>query len=339
MSRTASETWPAAGAPPQRVGRIMGLVILCLLPGAAVQVGLFGWGSAVQALLAVFAALVFEALALGLRRRPPGPALRDGSAVLTALLLALAVPPYAPWWITILGTGFAILVAKHCYGGLGGNLFNPAMAGYVFLALSFAPEMAQWPGPALLEQGRPGPWESVQIVIAGAPAVDALSGATPLAEIRDGLRRAMTVAEMAHVQGVFGGFGWEWVSLAFLAGGLGLLATGVIRWQIPAAMLGTLALLAAVHWLGDADAHASPLFHLFSGAAVLGAFFIATDPVSAPTSARGRLIFGAGVGALVYLFRAHGAQPDGVAFAVLLMNAAVPLIDRWTRPRVLGAGP
>ncbi len=210
------------------------------------------------------------------------------------------------------------LLAKHAYGGLGQNPFNPAMVGYAALLVSFPVEMTRWPVPG-------ADW-------------DAVTGATALDALRTGLRESYTMGEIraGAAFGSVGAAGSEWVNLAALAGGLFLLARGVIRWQIPVAMLAGLAVPAALaQWL-DPGAHPGALFHLASGATMLGAFFIATDPVSAATSDRGRLYFGAGIGLLTWVIRSFGGYPDGVAFAVLLMNLAVPLIDRYTVPRIHG---
>jgi electron transport complex protein RnfD len=233
-------------------------------------------------------------------------------------LLALAVPPGLPWWLLAFGTAVAVLLAKHAYGGLGQNPFNPAMAGYAVLLVSFPLEMTQWPAP---DAG----W-------------DAITGATALDTLRTGLRESYTMQEImaGPAFGRVGASGGEWVNLAALAGGLYLLARRVIRWHIPVAVLAGLAVPAALAHLFDPGAHAGAAFHLASGAAMLGAFFIATDPVSAATSDRGRLVFGAGIGLLTWIIRSWGGFPDGVAFAVLLMNLAVPLIDRYSVPRIHG---
>jgi electron transport complex protein RnfD len=223
-----------------------------------------------------------------------------------------------PWWLLALGTAVAVLLGKHAYGGLGQNPFNPAMVAYAVLLVSFPVEMTRWPAPG--------------------PGWDALTGATALDALRTGLREAWTIEEVrAGTEfGLVGAADAEWVNLAALAGGLYLLARRVIRWHIPVAMLAGLAVPAALANALDPGAHIGAAFHLASGATMLGAFFIATDPVSAATSSRGRLVYGAGIGTLTWIIRSWGSFPDGVAFAVLLMNLAVPLIDRWTVPRIHG---
>jgi electron transport complex protein RnfD len=283
-----------------------------------------------------------EALALRLRNKPIIPFVTDGSATLTAVLLALALPPLSPWWITASGAAFSILVAKHLYGGLGYNLFNPAMVGYAALLVSFPSHLAHWPSPAGLSSAEMSLSDTVFTIFHGylPPGFtwDAISTATPLTHLRTGLIFRSTLEEIQS-QPIFGGVagkGFEWVALAILAGGIFLLATRTIRWQIPVGVLGSLFLCSFVMHALNPGVNAGPMLHLFGGATMLGAFFIATDPVTAATSNRGRLIYGAGIGFLIYLIRAFGGYPDGVAFAVLLMNASVPIIDRYTVPRIYG---
>jgi electron transport complex protein RnfD len=325
---------PATGS----VSRMMSFVLLALLPGSLCAAWLFGWGVLVNILLAGLAAIAAEAAMLMARRRPVLPVLQDGSALLTGVLLALALPPLAPWWIPVIGSLFAIVIAKQLYGGLGYNPFNPAMAGYVVLLISFPRELSLWPatGQVLGLQG------TLQLVFAGSLpdtlTLDAITMATPLDAVKTrlGLSETLTEIRESAVFGSFAGAGWEWLNLWFLLGGLWLLQQKIIRWQIPAGMLGGLFLTALLFYAWNPDIYASPLFHLFSGAAMLGAFFIATDPVSASTTPRGRLYYGFGIGVLTYVIRTWGGYPDGVAFAVLLMNMAAPTIDYYTRPRVYG---
>jgi electron transport complex protein RnfD len=325
---------PATGS----VSRMMSFVLLALLPGSLCAAWLFGWGVLVNILLAGLAAIAAEAAMLMARRRPVLPVLQDGSALLTGVLLALALPPLAPWWIPVIGSLFAIVIAKQLYGGLGYNPFNPAMAGYVVLLISFPRELSLWPatGQVLSLQ------DTLLLVFSGSLpdtlTLDAITMATPLDAVKTrlGLSETLTEIRESAVFGSFAGAGWEWLNLWFLLGGLWLLQQKIIRWQIPAGMLGSLFLTALLFYAWNPDIYASPLFHLFSGAAMLGAFFIATDPVSASTTPRGRLYYGFGIGVLTYVIRTWGGYPDGVAFAVLLMNMAAPTIDYYTRPRVYG---
>jgi len=325
------------------VGRVMRLVLYALVPAALVYVHFFGWGLLVNIALAVLAAIAAEALALRLRGVAASDFLSDGSAIVTAVLLAFALPPLVPWWLTVSGAAFAILIAKHLYGGLGCNPFNPAMVGYVVLLVSFPVEMTTWPVPTGAE-GAPALTLTQTIatsltgVLPEPYAWDGITRATALDTVRTGLTLGQTMTEvMAGPQfGAVGGRGAEWVAAATLLGGLALLGLRVIRWHIPVAMLATIAALASLMHGIDPGAYPGPTFHLLSGATMLGAFFIATDPVSAATSPHGRLVYGAGIGALTFVIRSFGGYPDGVAFAVLLMNLAVPVIDRWTVPRIYG---
>ncbi len=323
------------------VRRMMVRVLLALIPGAAALTAFFGWGVLYNIVLAGVTALAAEALMLRLRRRPVGLFLGDASALLTGVLLALALPPLTPWWITVLGTAFALVFGKHLYGGLGYNPFNPAMVGYVVLLVSFPREMTRWPLPTGLLEGSMGALEALQVTLGAGLSearLDALTSATPLDQVKTQLAASLTLQEIRSgaLWGRLAGAGWEWVNLAFLAGGLYLWRTGAIGWQIPAGVLGALGGLASFFWLLDPDLYPGAVFHLLSGGAMLGAFFIATDPVSAATTPRGRIIYGLGIGALIYVIRTWGGYPEGVAFGVLLMNLAAPLIDQLTRPRVYG---
>ncbi len=324
------------------VARVMREVLLALIPGVLCAWWFFGWGVITNILIAVLTCVASEAAVLALRGRVVLPTLADSSAILTGVLLALALPPLAPWWLPVIGGLFAIVVAKQLYGGLGYNPFNPAMIGYVVLLISFPREMTLWNPPTGIATASLGFTESLAWVFSGqlpeAVTLDALTQATPLDAVKTQLGLGLTLHEITArpLFGSYGGHGWEWVNFWYLIGGIYLLARRIIAWQIPAGMLGALFLVALIFHAGDTDIYASPLFHLFSGAAMLGAFFIATDPVSASTTPRGRLIFGAGIGVLAYVIRTWGGYPDGVAFGVLLMNMAAPTLDYYTKPRVFG---
>lgn len=319
-------------------------VLLALAPAAAVYTWFFGYGLLINFAVAALAALTTEAAVLRLRGRGTRRALRDSSALVTAALMSFAIPPLVPWWIPALGAAVAVAMAKQLYGGLGKNPFNPAMVGYVFLLISFPVEMTQWLPPRMgdLDYRPLGFVGSLGYSLLGTlppgTELDALTRATPLDLVKDGLRSGRAFAELrgGSLFGDFGGRGWEWINNMLALGGLYLLYTRTIRWHIPVALLGGVLVPATLLHLIDRAGYAAPGFHLFSGATLLGAFFIATDPVSAATTDRGRLIFGAGAGLLTYAIRTWGGYPDGIAFAVLLMNAAVPLIDRYTRPRIYG---
>ena len=322
------------------VTQVMAWVLAALVPGVAVHVWVFGPGILVTLALATAAALAAEALMLKLRGYPAKPFLADLSAIVTAWLLALSLPALAPWWLIVTGTLFAIVVAKHLYGGLGQNIFNPAMVGYAVLIVSFPVQMTAWPGPLALT-GTPFTLaDSAAIIFGGAPQalLDAVTMATPLDTLRTGLLRQLTVDEVMTqpVFGRFGGIGFEWLALAFLVGGLVLWALRIISWRVPLAFLAGIWLAAGFLHFFDAGRYGAPWFHLFAPSVMLGAFFIATDPVSGSTTPLGKLIFGFGAGVLTIVIRTWGGYPDGVAFAILLMNVAAPLIDQYTQPRIYG---
>lgn len=327
---------------PNTTGGVMQQVLLATVPGAMALLYFFGVGVLLNLVLACASAVLFEAAVLKLRKRPIAFYLKDYSALVTAVLLALALPPYCPWWVVVTGTFFAIVVAKHLYGGLGYNPFNPAMVGYVVLLISFPLEMTQWAAPAgALADGQSlvGLGDALRKVLLGAN-IDAYTAATPLDVVKQNAGRTLNDLyqnEAILTSGVIAGRGWEWVNLAFLAGGAYLLYKKIFTWHAPIAALATLGLLAALFYdSGSSGSAGSPLFHWFSGATMLGAFFIVTDPVTSAVSTKGRLIYGAGIGILIFVIRVWGNYPDAVAFAVLLMNFAAPFIDFYTVPRTFG---
>jgi len=322
------------------VGQVMRRVLYAMLPGVAALVWFFGWGVLANLVIATVMAVAAETAMLAARGKPLALHLGDCSAVVTAWLLAVALPPLAPWWLTAIGVLSAIVVAKHLYGGLGYNPFNPAMIGYVVLLVSFPREMSTWLIPHGVGQTQAMTlMETLQVIFVGAPMVDGLTGATPLDVLRTQMGLGLSVAEIRNspVFGLVSGHGWEWAALGFLLGGLWLVYIRAADWRIPVGMLGGLAIISTVFYLINPQQYAPPWFHLWSGAAIFGAFFIATDPVTASATPRGRLIYGAGIGVLVYIIRAFGGYPDGVAFSVLLMNIAAPTIDLYTQPQVFGA--
>lgn len=331
-------------------GNIMLLVGLAAVPGFAAQWYFFGYGSLIQVLLATLTAWITEAAILRLRKAPIASNLADNSALLTAILIGISLPPLAPWWLVVVGTVFAIVIAKQLYGGLGQNPFNPAMVGYVVLLISFPVQMTSWMPPDTLQAIKPTLLDSLSMVFTGHTlggdtmqqlqlGADGVSQATPLDTFKTGLRAGHSADQLLAqpiYSGMLAGLGWQWINLGYLVGGLFLLWKNAIRWHIPAAMLLSLAFCATLGWIFSPETLTSPTIHLFSGATMLCAFFIATDPVTASTTNRGRLIYGALIGLLVWLIRSFGGYPDGVAFAVLLANICVPLIDYYTQPRVYG---
>lgn len=316
---------------------------LALFPAIIALVYYFGTGVLINIVLAIVVALASEALMLNLRQRPIKPYLSDGSALVTALLIAVSLPPLSPWWLTTVGTLFAIIFAKHLYGGLGYNPFNPAMVAYVLLLISFPVEMTSWLPITSLAESQVTFSSALQIIFTEQMpqhlSYDAISAATPLDMMKTQIGLLQTPSEIMEnpVFSRFSGEGWQWVNFWFAIGGIFLIYRKIISWHIPVAVIVSLATIAFITWLISPETTASPLFHLFSGATMIGAFFIATDPVSGATTIKGRLIFGAGIGLLTYVIRVWGGYPDGIAFAVILMNMLVPLIDYYTQPRVYGA--
>lgn len=319
-------------APP--TAHVMRWVIAATLPGLGVMTFYFGLGVVSNVLLAALFALATEALVLKLRRRPLRPVLGDSSALLTGVLLGASLPPASPWWLIGTGVIAAVVIAKQLYGGLGQNPFNPAMVGYALLLVSFPTYMTLWSPPQPLFPDHL--WDQISGSLPGS-MLDALSGATPLDAFKH-KGEAVLASEFWASQPLPEGTlnAWRNVALGWLAGGLLLMAKRIISWHIPVSMLVSMTLLATLFYASNPSHYASPLFHLVTGATLFGAFFIATDPVSAATSRRGKLIFGAGIGALVMIIRTFGGYPDAVAFAVLLMNLCVPLLDIYTVPRPTG---
>ena len=286
---------------------IMMAVCLALLPGTATMIYFYGVGVVHNLLLAVPVGLAVEAICLQLQQRSVGRTLADGSTVLTCVLIALALPPGAPFEILSIAVVAAVALAKHLYGGLGSNLFNPALVGYAVVLVSFPVAMASWPIP-----------------------MDGETGATALVSMK--YREGLTVAEArqgARGFGAIGGYGWEWINLGFLLGGAVLVWRRLAAWRVPATILATIAVLAAAFWDGGSSTSSgSPLFHWFTGSTMLTVFFFATDPVTHPVSPRGQIVFGIVVGTATFLIRAFGNYPDGAAFAILLGNALTPYLDK-----------
>ncbi len=336
--------------------RIMLWVIFAMLPAFGVQLYFFGFGVLIQTALAVSFALLLEYVVTYLRKKTALFYISDFSVVLTALILAMAIPPYAPYWIILSGIFCAVIFGKHVYGGLGQNLFNPAMVGYVVLLVSFPVQMTAWLPPISLLNEPPTLADSCHLIFSGittdgfslhqlVASIDGITSATPLDAVKTGAKSAVFSFNELSQSPIFSailpfssalnGIGWTQVNLAFLFGGLFLIWRKIIHWQIPVAFLTALFIMACLNWILSPIA-TSPIWQLFTGATMFGAFFIATDPVSASITPTGKLIFGALTGILVSLIRFYGNYPDGVAFAVLLANICVPLIDHYSRPRVAG---
>ncbi len=309
-----------AGAPHIHgvgsVPQMMQQVLLALVPGVLVWVLLFGGGAIVMLLAAVAAALLAEVSCLYLRGRPL-KTVTDGSAVVTAVLLVLCLSPAAPFWVAMVAAAFAIAIGKHAFGGLGRNLFNPAMLGFAFALISFPQYLLQWP--------------------TGAGVVDAVSSATPLIMLTDGLKQMRMVDELfgamrsTNVLNMY-----LWLALAWFVGGIYLIVRRVIDWKPSACMLLAMFVVAGIFWGYDQQRYLAPWWHCCLGGTMLAAFFVVTDPVSSPTVLRAQLVFVCGVAVLTWWIRHFGVLADGIAFSVLIMNAFAPLLDKLLRPRVTG---
>lgn len=329
---------------PRSTGDVMRIVMVATVPGVIALTMFFGLGSLINITLACFTAVFCEAAVMIIRRRPILVYLQDCSALLTALLLGIALPPYCPWWVVVVGTAFSIIGAKHIYGGLGFNPFNPAMAGYVVLLISFPVEMTAWAPPySILADGDnlPRLGEALSIVLPFAdPVIDGITMATPLDIFKQ--NNSLDASQLysqspVFSQGLIAGSGWEWVNIGFLLGGVFLIYKKIFTWHAPVSMLVIMTVMSLLFYSnGSLNSGGSPLFHLLSGGTMLGAFFIVTDPVTSAVSIKGRIIYGAGVGLLVFCIRYWGNYPDAIAFAVMLMNITAPFIDYYTLPRAYG---
>jgi len=329
------------------VSEIMTQVMLAIAPATVLGIFCFGWPALNLFVITVLSALLFEAFCLRLAGRLAKPVLMDGSAILTGWLVAMTLPPWAPWWIGVVGSGIAIILGKQVYGGLGQNLFNPAMLARVALLISFPIEMTTWANVApLFSSHAPNLAESWAITFSGIGSfgpVDATTGATTLGFVKTEFSQNRVLPDiLKDYSGMLDVIGWtrgslgETSSLLLGLGGIWLIRKGVIQWHIPVALLATVTVLSSLfHW-SDSQHYLSPFVHLNSGALMCVAFFIATDYVTSPNTPAGQLVFGAGCGLLVFVIRTWGAYPEGTGFAVLLMNSATPLIDYYIKPRIYG---
>ena len=329
---------------PMTVQKTMFLVIFALVPATLFNIWLFGWPALFIFLVTVASCLVIEALCLKIADKPLEPTLSDGSAILTGWLLAMTMPPWAPWWIGVLGAIFAIALAKQAFGGLGQNVFNPAMVARIALLVSFPVQMTLFVAPhPLFAAGSPGFIEAIGITF-GTGTLDSVSAASALGFVKSELSRGIPVNQsVATLPGLsdafFGsriGSMGETSAFLILLGGLFLLWKRIISWHIPVTVIGTIFLMGTIFNTIDPARYTSGLFHIFSGAVFLGAFFIATDYVSSPVSKQGQLVYGVSIGLLTWIIRTFAGYPEGMAFAVLLMNAMTPLIDHHIRPRAFG---
>lgn len=327
------------------VARMMLWVIVALVPATLFGFWLYRWPAVNLWVCTVFACVASEYACLRIAGKPPATFLTDGSAILTGWLLALSLPAWAPWWIGALGGAFAIVIGKQVFGGIGQNLFNPAMLARVALLISFPVEMTTWAAPAPVFAPAAFSFDGgLAVTFGGTLPPDAVSSASLLGHLKTELARGASApqAVVGHYDAALAAVGMRAGSLGessvllLAAGGAVLLWRRIITWHIPLAMIvGVAAPAAALHAV-DPGRFADATLHVLSGGVILGAFFIATDPVTSPSANLGKLVFGAGCGLLTYIIRTFGGYPEGVAFAVLLMNATAPVIDRHLRPRIYG---
>ncbi len=309
------------------VKKIMYGVVIALLPALAVSVYFFGIGAIIVNFVAITSCLIFEFL-ISKYLLKVKPTILDGSAIITGMLLAFNVPSNLPVWIIIVGSLVAIGIGKMSFGGLGNNPFNPALVGRVLLLISFPVEMTSWP----------------KAIISRLAYTDAVTGATPLAILKEGIKSGESITDLmatipSHLQlfiGNIGGSLGEVSAIALIIGGLYILIKKIITWHIPVSMIGTIIIFTGILWLIDSEKYADPLFHILTGGILLGAIFMATDMVTSPMTPKGMLIFGIGIGIITVVIRVFGAYPEGVSFAILIMNGFVPLINKYIKPKRFG---
>jgi electron transport complex protein RnfD len=302
-------------------------VIISLIPAFLVTVYLFGAGAIIVTAVSVLSCAIAETVIQKYIMKVP-VRVGDGSAIVTGILLAFNLPSNLPWWMVVIGSFFAIGVGKMAYGGLGNNPFNPALVGRVFLLISFPVQMTSWPLP----------------VSSRFQYTDATTGATPLGFLKEALRNGepiQTVMDqipdgMQLFIGQMGGSLGEVSALALLIGFAYLLYRKIITWHIPVVMISTIYIFTAILWLIDPSTNATPLFHILTGGVMLGAIYMATDLVTSPMTSKGMIIFATGIGIITVVIRKFGAYPEGVSFAILIMNAFVPLINKYVKPKRFG---
>ena len=295
-------------------------VIIALMPAYLAGIWYFGVGALIVSCVAMASCVAFEWLISKFLLKKQ-PQINDLSALLTGLLLGMNLPSSLPWWMVVIGSLIAIGIGKMSFGGLGNNLFNPALVGRVFLLISFPAAMTTWPVPD-------------QLTLLG-DNVDALTAATPLAYIKEGIFTTFTEMEM-FLGNIGGSFG-ETCSAALILGLIYLLATRTITWHIPVSIIATVIIFTGIMHAIDPCTYASPLLHITSGGILLGSIFMATYYVTSPMTKAGQLIFGVGIGVITVVIRLFGSYPEGISFAILIMNAVVPLINRYVRPKRFGA--
>lgn len=311
----------------ESTNKIMYGVLLAMVPALLVSFYSFGIGALITTLVAVLACLMFE-WAIQKYLIKGEATIMDGSAAITGVLLAFNVPSSIPIWMLIVGSLVAIGAGKMSFGGLGQNPFNPALVGRVFLLMSFPVDMTLWPTAVTNRMNY----------------TDAITGATPLAIVKEGLAKGNTVSQLMDqipsytdmFLGTIGGSLGEVSALALIIGGAYMLIKKIITWHIPVSILGTILVFAGLLNIANPEAYVDPLFHLLTGGVMLGAIFMATDMVTSPMSQKGMIVYGVGIGVITVAIRVFGAYPEGMSFAILIMNAFVPLINKYIRPKVFG---
>jgi len=312
---------------PETTRKLMYGVVIALAPALAASIWFFGLGAIIVTLTSVLSCVAVEYLTQKYILKTKS-SVTDGSAVVTGLLLAFNVPSNLPVHIIVIGAIVSIGVAKMTFGGLGSNPFNPALVGRVFLLISFPVQMTSWPVPSGFQTGY----------------LDAVTGATPLGIMSEGIRNGETVAALmekvpSHMQlfyGYMGGSLGEIAALALIIGGIYMIWRKIITWHIPVSVLLTVAVFTGILWLADPSKFADPAFHLLTGGIMIGAIFMATDYVTSPMTHKGMIIYGIGIGVITVLIRTWGAYPEGVSFAILIMNAFVPLLNMYIKPARFG---
>lgn len=312
----------------QSIPKIMYGVVLAMVPALIVSFIYFGAGAIKVAFVAILSCLIFEYLIQKFIMKAP-TTIADGSAVITGMLLAFNVPSNLPSWMVVSGSLVAIGIAKMSFGGLGKNPFNPALVGRVFMLISFPVHMTTWPLPKLMNFS----------------SFDSVSGATALGILKGGIGQGLSVstimAKMPSYYDMFlgnmGGSLGEVSALALLIGGGYMLYKKIITWHIPVSFIMTVILFTGILWLSNDQKFVDPLFHILTGGLLLGALFMATDMVTSPMTGMGMIVFGVGCGLLTVIIRQFGAYPEGVSFAILIMNAFTPIINNLCRPRIYGA--
>jgi electron transport complex protein RnfD len=307
--------------------KLMYGVVLALLPAMFTSVFYFGIGALIVTATSIISCILFEYLIQKFILNKP-VSVTDGSALVTGILLAFNVPSNTPVYIIIIGSLVAIGIAKMSFGGLGNNPFNPALVGRVFMLISFPVQMTSWPLPSGIKTGY----------------TDAITGATPLAIIKEGIKNGESLSQLmdkvpSTIQmflGNMGGSTGEIAAIALLIGFIYMLYKKIITWHIPISVLASITIFTTILWLINPEKNAGPVFHLLAGGVLLGAIFMATDYVTSPMNPKSMLIYGCGIGILTVIIRVWGAYPEGVSFAILIMNAFVPLMNTYIKPKRFG---